>query len=66
MSNVHVVAIQGEVSRLRAEIKQLLAAYLYLVNNNATLEERKQLRSQIKLLITRAKELHYDLSGTIL
>ena len=65
MSNVHIIAIRGEVSRLRTEIKQLLAAYMYLLKTNATLEERKKIRLQIKMLLSRAGELQGELSDVM-
>ena len=60
MTKVHVIAIQGELTRLRAEIKQLLSAYSHLLKSNATLDERKQLRSQIRLLMYRGSKLKTD------
>jgi hypothetical protein len=62
MTNVHVIAIQGELLRLRAEIKQLLSVYLKLKRINAPLDERKQLRSQIKMLMCRGHKLQFNLS----
>jgi len=66
MNTIHVIAIQGEVSRLRSEISHLLAAYMHLVKNNATLDERKRLRQQIKMLTSRATELQNALSEIVL
>jgi hypothetical protein len=59
-SNVHFVAMQSEISRVQLEIKQLLVEYMYIINGQSTLEERKKIRMQIKMLTARARELQSE------
>ncbi len=59
-SNVHFVAMQSEISRVQLEIKQLLVEYMYIINGQSTLEERKNIRMQIKMLTARASELQSE------
>ena len=59
-SNVHFVAMQSEISRVQLEIKQLLVEYMFIINGQSTLEERKKIRMQIKMLTARARELQSE------
>ena len=62
MNEINRIAMQGEISHLRANILFLLVAYQELLIKNATLEERKRLRVELRQLVGRISQLKDQLT----